>query len=303
MFTRADAMKLKQFILLGLPGVGVSEQARLLAERWQVPHVSMPVLLQDAIAQATAVGIEARTYVEAEQPVPDALLAKLLRKRFEQPDVMLKGWVLDGFPGTLTQAQSLDEWLRAFDRPAPTVVHLKAMTALLVNRLWTKNERGESLADIRRRIASHEAELAPLVEHYQGRSQLKTINASLPFAEVACELAQLGYDDAEAARMIKDEQELDSLLAQESLVVVDCLASWCGACKQVTPLIDQLADAYGDRVSVMKIDFDANQQIPKRFGLKSMPAVMFFKDGELLETLTGVKPYQAYSSAVARFLA
>ncbi|MEM8805874.1 MAG: thioredoxin family protein [Cyanobacteria bacterium P01_G01_bin.38] len=102
--------------------------------------------------------------------------------------------------------------------------------------------------------------------------------------------------------MIKDEAELNSLLAKESLLVVDCMASWCGSCKLVTPLIDQLADAYGDRANVMKIDYDANKQVPKRFGLKGMPAVMFFKDGELVETLTGVKPYQAYSAAVTRYL-
>ncbi|NEP63833.1 MAG: adenylate kinase, partial [Symploca sp. SIO2G7] len=75
-----------------------------------------------------------------------------------------------------------------------------------------------------------------------------------------------------------------------------------GSCKLVTPLIDQLADAYGDRVNVMKIDFDANKHVPRRFGLEGMPAVMFFKDGELMETLTGVKPYQAYSNALTRFL-
>ncbi|MEM8612569.1 MAG: thioredoxin family protein [Cyanobacteria bacterium P01_H01_bin.105] len=101
---------------------------------------------------------------------------------------------------------------------------------------------------------------------------------------------------------MSNESELDSLLAQESLLVVDCMASWCGSCKQVTPLIDQLAEAYCDRINVMKIDFDTNQQVPKRFGLKGMPAVMFFKGGELVETLTGVKSYQAYNAAVSRFL-
>ncbi|MEM1241037.1 MAG: thioredoxin family protein [Cyanobacteria bacterium P01_H01_bin.26] len=111
------------------------------------------------------------------------------------------------------------------------------------------------------------------------------------------------YDEKTgAARFIQDESELDALLAKESLLVVDCMASWCGSCKLVTPLIDKLAEAYCDRANVMKIDFDANKQIHKRFGLQGMPAVMIFKDGELLETLTGVKPYQAYTAAVTRCL-
>ncbi|MEM1253539.1 MAG: thioredoxin family protein [Cyanobacteria bacterium P01_H01_bin.21] len=115
-------------------------------------------------------------------------------------------------------------------------------------------------------------------------------------------LSELFKEDTDSARFIQDESELNSLLAQESLLVVDCMASWCGSCKLVTPLIDQLADAYKDRVNVKKIDFDAHKQVHKRFGLKGMPAVMFFKDGELMETLTGVKPYQAYSATLTRFL-
>ena len=301
-FFRAYFMKLKQFILLGLPGVGVREHAIALAEHWRIPHVSMGQLLHEAISQASAIGLEARAYVEAEKRVPDALVMKLLRQRFEQPDTMLKGWVLDGFPRTLAQAQALDEWGAKVGLPAPTVVYLKAMKGLLLDRLWAKRAPDESMGAIRQRLALHQEETAPLVDYYRQRSQLTTVNASLPFAEVARELAQLGCEETGAAHLIKDEAELDSLLADKSLLVVDCMASWCGPCKLVTPLIDQLANAYGDRAKVMKMDFDTNKQIPKRFGLKGMPAVMFFKDGELLETLTGVKPYQAYSAAVTRFL-
>lgn len=295
-------MKFKQFVLLGLPGVGVKAQASELAQRWQISHVSMGELIHNAIAQQSAIGLEAQPYVEAGELVPDSLVMKLIRKRFEQPDVMLNGWVLDGFPHTLTQAQAFDEFLDNVGLPVPNIVYLQAMTGLLINQLWTEKSLDESISKIRQRLASHEEALAPLLEYYQSRSQLITINGSRPFAEIANELFQLGYEKTGAAPLIKDEAELDSLLAGESMVVVDCMASWCGSCKLVTPLIDQLADAYGDRITVRKIDFDANQQIPKRFGLKGMPAVMFFKNGELLETLTGVKSYQAYSATVTRFL-
>ncbi|MEM9448538.1 MAG: nucleoside monophosphate kinase [Cyanobacteria bacterium P01_E01_bin.6] len=296
-------MKFKQFILLGPPGVGVRAQAIALADRWHIPHISTGMLFQEAIGNESAIGIEARTYVEAGELVPDALVMKLMRKRFEQPDAMLRGWVLDGFPRTIAQAQAFDEWLLAVGQPAATVVYLKAMTGLLINRLWEEQEHAEPIESIRRRLTCHKEETAPLLEYYQQRSQLKTINASLSVAEVANDLAQLGNEAPGAAPLIKDEAELNSLLAKESLLVVDCMASWCGSCKQVTPLIDQLANAYGDRVHVTKIDFDSNRQISKRFGLKGMPSVMIFKDGELLETLTGVKSYQTYSAAVTRFLA
>jgi thioredoxin 1 len=104
------------------------------------------------------------------------------------------------------------------------------------------------------------------------------------------------------ATFIQNETEFDSLLANESLLVVDCTATWCGPCKLVAPLIDRLADEYGNRAKVFKLDLDVNKPVAKRFGIKSIPAVLFFKQGELLETLVGVKPYEEFSGAVERFL-
>ena len=295
-------MDFKQCILLGLPGVGVKEQAIALAQRWTVPYVSMGDLLQEAISQQSALGRDAQPYVEAGHLVPDILVIKLLRKRLQQPDIMLHGWVLEGFPRTLAQAEALEEMQTKFGLPKASVVYLKAMMGLLVNKIWTANGQQETTNAIRQRLKQHQTDLEPLVEYYKGKSQLTTLNGSLSFAEISGKLFLMGYEESGSAGIIKDEAELNSLLQAEPLLVVDGLASWCGSCKLVTPMIDQLADTYGDRAKVMKMDFDANKQIPKRFGLKGMPAVMFFKNGELQETLTGVKPYQIYSATVTRFL-
>lgn len=114
------------------------------------------------------------------------------------------------------------------------------------------------------------------------------------------------------ATYIQDETEFNTLLETEPLLVVDCTASWCGPCKVVAPLIDQLADEYrgakqfplrGNRAKVFKLDIDANKPIAKRFGLRSIPAVMIFKQGELAETLVGAKPYEDYRSALDTQLA
>ncbi|MGK7888286.1 MAG: nucleoside monophosphate kinase [Leptolyngbyaceae cyanobacterium] len=294
--------KFKQFILLGLPGVGVKEQAIALADRWHVAHLSMDTLVQAAIASQSQVGIAVQPYVEAGESVPDELLVKVLRKRLQQPDAMLDGWVLDGFPLTMAQAEAFEQVVSAFGLPDPTIVYLKAMKGLLINRLWMATGQQETMPVIRRRVTQQEEALAPVVAYYKERSRLKTVNGSLSFEEISAALFQMGYEDEGAALLIKDEAELDTLLAKESLLVVDCLASWCGSCKLVTPIIDELAKIYGDRAHIRKIDFDANQQIPARFGLEGMPAVMFFKDGELVETLTGVKSYQVYSDTITRFL-
>ncbi|CCH95446.1 Thioredoxin [Microcystis aeruginosa PCC 9432] len=104
------------------------------------------------------------------------------------------------------------------------------------------------------------------------------------------------------ATFIQDETEFDSLLNSESLLVVDCTATWCGPCKLVAPLIDRLADDYRDRAKVFKLDLDSNKPVAKRFGIKSIPAVMVFKQGKLIETLVGVKPYEEFTAAVERQL-
>ncbi|MEO0947845.1 MAG: thioredoxin domain-containing protein [Cyanobacteria bacterium J06641_5] len=101
---------------------------------------------------------------------------------------------------------------------------------------------------------------------------------------------------------IKDEQELNLLLEDESLLVMDCTASWCGPCKLVAPLMDKLAGEYSDRLRVFKLDVDANQDISKRFGIRSIPAVIYFKGGSQVEMLVGVRPYEEFTSAAERFL-
>lgn len=101
---------------------------------------------------------------------------------------------------------------------------------------------------------------------------------------------------------VKDEPELDSLIANESVLVLDCTATWCGPCKMVAPLMDQLSEEYTGKVKVLKLDLDENKPIAKRFGIRSIPAVMFFKGGELQETLVGVKPYEEFSQTVDKYL-
>ncbi|PSB24245.1 thioredoxin family protein [Chlorogloea sp. CCALA 695] len=105
------------------------------------------------------------------------------------------------------------------------------------------------------------------------------------------------------AAYIQNETEFDTLLETEPLFVVDCTASWCGPCKLVAPLIDQLAKEYSARAKVFKLDLDANKPVAKRFGIRSIPAVMIFKQGELAETIVGAKPYEDFSSALAKYLA
>lgn len=98
-------------------------------------------------------------------------------------------------------------------------------------------------------------------------------------------------------------EEFEALVAVNDLTVVDFTASWCGPCKLVAPLMDQLAAAYEGKVKVAKVNIDDNKEIAKLYAVKSIPAVLIFKQGELLETMVGVKPYEEFSQAVDKHLA
>jgi thioredoxin 1 len=94
------------------------------------------------------------------------------------------------------------------------------------------------------------------------------------------------------------ESEFDTLLSKEDVVVVDFTATWCGPCRLVAPLMEQLAEAYEGKVKVVKVDVDNNKPIFRRFGLRSIPAVLIFKNSELIDTIVGVSPYERFSEAV-----
>ncbi|MEO0012995.1 MAG: thioredoxin [Cyanobacteriota bacterium] len=93
-----------------------------------------------------------------------------------------------------------------------------------------------------------------------------------------------------------NESEFNQLLTDEKLVVADYTASWCGPCKVVAPLMDQLATEYRDRATVVKIDIDENKDNAKKYGIRSIPAVLVFRDGEMVESSFGSKPYETYSN-------
>lgn len=98
------------------------------------------------------------------------------------------------------------------------------------------------------------------------------------------------------------DQDFETLLTDENLVVVDCTATWCGPCRKVAPLIDQLAEEYEGRARVVKLDLDQNKITAKKYEIRSIPAVMVFKDGELVENLVGVAPYETFKNAVEKYL-
>lgn len=90
---------------------------------------------------------------------------------------------------------------------------------------------------------------------------------------------------------ITDDNFSDTIESQEGLTIIDFWAAWCGPCRIVAPIVEQLADEYGEQgLNVGKLDVDENPHVAARFGVRSIPSILFFKDGEHVDTVVGAVP-------------
>jgi thioredoxin 1 len=104
------------------------------------------------------------------------------------------------------------------------------------------------------------------------------------------------------AAYVQDENQFQELLSHDWPVVVDYTATWCGPCRVIAPLIDKLAEEYEGRATVVKLDLDKNKDNAKRYGIRSIPAVLIFKQGEVVENLVGKAGYEVFSEALEKHL-
>lgn len=89
----------------------------------------------------------------------------------------------------------------------------------------------------------------------------------------------------------------------KGLVLVDFWATWCGPCQIVAPVLDQLAQQYAGKAKVAKLDVDNNQRTAMRFNVRSIPSILFFKDGKHVDTVVGALPKASIESKIQQHLA
>ncbi len=94
----------------------------------------------------------------------------------------------------------------------------------------------------------------------------------------------------------------EALLKENKYVVVDFWATWCGPCQMVGPVIDELAKEYEGRVAIGKCDVDQNNALPAQFGVRNIPTILFFKDGELVNKLVGAQPKAKFVETIEAML-
>lgn len=121
-------------ILMGPPGAGKGTQAEFIKEAYPVPHISTGDIFREAVANQTALGVEAKKYMDAGKLVPDDVTIGIVEERLQQPDCST-GFLLDGFPRTVVQAEALDKVLAAMNKKISVVLNIDAPVDLLVERM------------------------------------------------------------------------------------------------------------------------------------------------------------------------
>jgi len=101
---------------------------------------------------------------------------------------------------------------------------------------------------------------------------------------------------------LTDDNFSSEVEQQKGLVVVDFWATWCGPCRMVAPIMEQIAGQYAGKVKVTKLDVDANQKTAMRFNVRSIPSILFFKDGAHVDTLVGAYPKPVFDEKITRHI-
>ncbi|MCV7343812.1 adenylate kinase [Mycolicibacterium rhodesiae] len=163
-----------RIVLLGPPGAGKGTQAADLAKKFGIPHVSTGDLFRDNITRGTELGVEAKKYLDAGDLVPATLTNALVDSRLDDADVS-DGFILDGFPRSVEQAEALKQMLSRRNLKLDAVLEFRVPEEELVTRLMGRGRADDNEDTIRNRFKVYRDETAPLLDYYS--EELKTVDA------------------------------------------------------------------------------------------------------------------------------
>lgn len=203
-----------RIVLLGGPGAGKGTQAQKLSEKFSLPHIATGDILRQAVKDGTEMGIKAKSYMDKGLLVPDEVVIGIIKDRFNQDDVK-SGFVLDGFPRTVHQAESLDSITKEMNMPIDAVVNIKTSPDVVVERLSGRRtckecqtvyhivysppkvdgkcdrcggelyQRDDDKEEtIRKRLDVYEKQTFPLLEYYKNSGKLLEVCGDVSIDEV-----------------------------------------------------------------------------------------------------------------------
>ena len=184
-----------KLILLGPPGAGKGTQAKIIEDRYGLVQLSTGDMLRAAVAAGTDVGKQAEAIMARGELVPDEIVVGIISDRVDEPDCA-KGFILDGFPRNVAQAEALDKMLAEKGMALDAVVELAVDDAILVSRIEKRaaeTEGGPRADDnveaLRKRLQVYHAQTAPLIDYYGDKGVLKTVDGMADIDAVSGEIA------------------------------------------------------------------------------------------------------------------
>jgi len=210
---RAGGLTRMRLILLGPPGSGKGTQAQRLVKRYGIVQLSTGEMLRAAVAAETPVGLKAKDIMASGGLVPDDVVVGIISDRIDQPDAAA-GFILDGFPRTVPQAEALDELLKRKHMKLDAVIELRVNESALIDRVETRaaetRARGEEVRVddtpevLTKRLASYRSLTEPLIHYYSERRKLMTVDGMMTIEEVTREidriLTAVGAAETKASR-------------------------------------------------------------------------------------------------------
>jgi adenylate kinase len=189
-----------RLILLGPPGAGKGTQAQRLVHKHHIIQLSTGEMLRAAVAAQTPIGLQAKDIMASGALVPDEIVIGIISDRLDQPD-MRNGFILDGFPRTVPQAEALDELLKKKHIKLDAVVELRVNESALLNRVETRvaemRARGEEVRIddtpevLSKRLASYRTLTEPLIHYYSERRKLLTVDGMMTIEHVTREINRI----------------------------------------------------------------------------------------------------------------
>ena len=185
-----DADGAVRALMFGPPGSGKGTQAAILAERFEIPAISTGDMLREAVAEGSELGRRVESTVSAGQLVDDDTMGSVVRRRLDREDAR-EGFLLDGYPRTIPQAETLDEILEDRGWDLTAVVFLEVPEDVLVDRALGRGREDDSEAVIRKRIEVYREKTEPVIGYYDDRDVICRIDGDRSVEAITDEITEV----------------------------------------------------------------------------------------------------------------